>query len=370
MPRMLQPGNRGPGKVPPAKGPDFPTPPVSVSQAVVDCAVYVDGVRRTESHDFRQALAWVRAEGRGFVWLGLHHPSDQQMTDVGEAFGLHPLMVEDAVHAHQRPKLELYDDTRFMVLRTLTYVDHEDDDVANDIVETGEIMVLAGDNFVITVRHGEHTHLAGVRRLLEHRPEQLKLGPAAVMHAVADHVVDAYLRVVGEMESDVDDLEERVFDAPSGDVDIDVVYLFKREVLEMRRAVHPLGLPLLQLSDNKSPIEWSNLTQGGKEIRRHFRDVADHLTTVNDMVTEYDERLTALLNAAATKVSIQMNTDMRKISAWAAIAAVPTAAAGIYGMNFDHMPELHWQYSYPVLVALLLTVCFTLWRVFHRHDWL
>lgn len=370
MPRMLQPGNRGPGKGAHAKPSAIVTPPVPASRAVVDSAVYVDGVRTDHSTDFRKALAWVRAEGKGFVWLGLHHPDDRQMEDVAEAFGLHPLMVEDAVHAHQRPKLEMYDDTLFLVLRTVKYIDHGDDDVANDIVETGEIMVLAGSNFVITVRHGEHTHLAGVRRSLEQRPEQLEFGPAAVMHAVADHVVDTYVQVVEEMESDVDELEERVFDAPSGDLDIDVVYLFKREVLELRRAVHPLGLPLSLLSDNKNPLEWSRNSPNAKEIRRHFRDVADHLTTVNDMVSEYDERLTALLNAAATKVSIQMNTDMRKISAWAAIAAVPTAAAGIYGMNFDHMPELHWAYSYPVLLVILFSVCFTLWRVFHRHDWL
>lgn len=369
MPRMLQPGSRGHGKQsgPQAAG---PTPPVPVARAVVDCAVYVDGIRQPSGTDFRSALALVRDTGSGFVWLGLHEPDERQMADVAEAFGLHPLMVEDAVHAHQRPKLELYDDTLFLVLRTVKYIDHDDDEVANDIVETGEIMVLAGHDFVITVRHGDHTHLAGVRARLEARPDHLKSGPATVVHAVADRVVDTYVDVVGEMESDVDELEERVFAAAPRDLDIDVVYLFKREVLELRRAVHPLASPLSILSGNKPTAESAALPPTSKEIRRHFRDVADHLTTVNDLVSEYDERLTTLLNAAATKVSTQMNTDMRKISAWAGIAAVPTAAAGIYGMNFDFMPELHLRYSYPVLLIALFTVCFTLWRIFHKHHWL
>nr|WP_239588602.1 magnesium and cobalt transport protein CorA [Gordonia hydrophobica] len=362
---MLQPGNRGPGKNAPVNA-----PPVPAARAVVDCGVYVDGIRQPTGTDFRRALAFVRATGSGFVWLGLHEPDERQMSDVAEAFGLHPLMVEDAVHAHQRPKLELYDDTLFLVLRTVKYIDHNDDEVANDIVETGEIMVLAGRDFVITVRHGAHTHLAGVRHRLEAKPDHLKLGPATVVHAVADRVVDSYVAVVAEMESDVDEVEERVFAASSRDVDIDVVYLFKREVLQLRRAVSPLGSPLNLLSENKGMLESTSLTPNSKEIRRHFRDVADHLTLVNERVSEYDERLTALLNAAATKVSTQMNTDMRKISAWAGIAAIPTAAAGIYGMNFDYMPELHWKLSYPILLIALFSVCFSLWRIFHKHHWL
>ncbi|EGD56657.1 Mg2 transporter protein CorA family protein [Gordonia neofelifaecis NRRL B-59395] len=362
---MLQPGNRGQGKAA-AVSP----PPVPVARAVVDCGVYVDGVRQPTPPDFRAALAFVRATGSGFVWLGLHQPDERQMNDVAAAFGLHPLMVEDAVHAHQRPKLELYDDTMFLVLRTVKYIDHDDDEVANDIVETGEIMVLAGRDFVITVRHGDHTHLAGVRSRLEAEPDHLRLGPATVVHAVADRVVDSYVDVVDDMESDVDDLEERVFAASSRDLDIDIVYLFKREVLQLRRAVHPLGSPLSLLSGTNGTLEAAALTPNGKEIRKHFRDVADHLTAVNEMVVEYDERLTTLLNAAATKVSTQMNTDMRKISAWAGIAAVPTAVAGIYGMNFDYMPELHNKWSYPVLLLILLSVCFLLWRIFHRYNWL
>ncbi|SEC27787.1 magnesium and cobalt transport protein CorA [Gordonia malaquae] len=371
MPRMLQPGSRGPGRPGPV------TPPVPAARAVVDCGVYVDGVRQDCSQDFRHALSVVREAGKGFVWLGLHEPDERQMNDVAEAFGLHPLMVEDAVHAHQRPKLELYDDTVFLVLRSISYVEHESIEVANDIVESGEIMVLASRDFVITVRHGDHTHLTGVRQRLEHQPDHLKLGPAAVVHAVADRVVDSYLAVASEMESDVDEIEERVFSSSANNLDINVVYLFKREVLELRRAVFPLGIPMARLSGHKdtldvSPIrfEQNNLSSDEKEIRRHFRDVADHLTTATDLIAEYDERLTTLLNAAATKVGIQQNSDMRKISSWAAIAAVPTAVAGIYGMNFDFMPELHWEYSYPIVLLFIVTVCIFVWRLLRKSHWL
>ncbi|WP_026919172.1 magnesium and cobalt transport protein CorA [Gordonia shandongensis] len=344
--------------------------PQPVDHAVIDYAIYVDGRREPAPPDFHDALARVRTTGEGFVWLGLHEPDERQMNEVAAAFDLHPLMVEDAVHAHQRPKLELYDDTVFLVLRTVKYLAHESFDRANDIVETGEIMVIAGRDFVLTVRHGEHTHLAGVRSRLERSPEHLALGPATVVHAVADRVVDSYVDVVNEMEDDVDELEERTFAASSRDIDIDVVYLFKREVLQLRRAVAPLASPLSLLAGNKTAPVARAMTPNGKEIRKHFRDVADHLTAVDDMVAEYDDRLTTLLNAAATKVNIQMNNDMRKISAWAAIAAIPTAVAGIYGMNFDVMPELHLEYSYPILLVVLLAACFTLWRVFHRYHWL
>ncbi|MFT4086576.1 MAG: magnesium and cobalt transport protein CorA [Gordonia sp. (in: high G+C Gram-positive bacteria)] len=350
-------------------------PPVPAARAVVDCAVYVDGERLPGRPDFAEALGSVRESGEGFVWLGLHAPDAAQMSTVGLLFALHPLVVEDAVHAHQRPKLEFYDNVVLLVLRSVRYVDHDTVDVANDVVEAGEILVIAGPDFVITVRHGDHTQLSGVRHLLEVKPELLRLGPPAVVHAVTDHVVDRYLEVVTEMQTDVDELEERVFASSTGDLDIDVVYFFKREVLELRRAVAPLAGPMQWASGGPRPGEllgthddetlWQN-----KEIQRQFRDVADHLSAAVDLISEYDERLSSLLDAAATKVSIQQNTDMRKISAWAAMAALPTAVAGIYGMNFDFMPELHWRYSYPVLLIALVCASFVLWRTLHKHDWL
>ncbi len=343
--------------------------------SVIDCGVYVGGRRQSAKVDFRTAYSHIRESGEGFVWLGLHAPTAEQMAVVAEVFGLHPLVVEDVVHAHQRPKLELYDGLLFLVLRSMQYVAHTTRGRANDVVDLGEIMILAGHDFVITVRHGEHTGLAGVRARLEERPGALDFGPAAVVHAVADRVVDGYLGAVRDMESDVDELEERVFAVATRDLDIDVVYLFRREVLELRRAVAPLAAPLAWLAGQHTAAGPHLRGEPDrdfreKEVRRHFRDVADHLASAVELVTEYDERLTSLMDAAATKVGIQQNTDMRKISSWAAIAAVPTMVAGVYGMNFEFMPELNWRWSYPALLLVLAVVCFFLWRSLHRNRWL
>lgn len=308
------------------------------------------------------AIREVRKRGEGFVWLGLHAPDEGQMNGVAECYGLHELMVEDAVHAHQRPKLERYDDVAFLVLRTVSYVEHESVTTANEIVESGEIMVFLARDFVITVRHGEHSGLAGVRHRLEANTERLALGPSAVLHAVADHVVDEYLAVTGSIERDVDVMEEEVF-SPNHHVPIENIYLLKREVVEMRRAVGPLNLALQRLgSDHNDLIS--------KEVRRYIRDVVDHNTQASDRIASYDEVLSSLVQAAVGKVSMQQNIDMRKISAWVAIAAVPTALAGIYGMNFDHMPELHQVWGYPAVLLVMATVCTVLYFNFRRNNWL
>ena len=336
--------------------------PIPPSRAVVDCAVYVDGTRLPGLRTFSHALDEVRSTGRGYVWVGLHSPDSRQMEGVANTFGLHELMVEDAVQAHQRPKLEQYDNTLFLVLKTVKYVAHESLQVANEVVETGEIMVMAGNEFVITVRHGDHTGLSGVRKQLEELPERLALGPTAVMHAVADHVVDTYVDVTTAVEFDVDALEENVF-SPGRRIEIEPVYLLKREVMELRRAVDPLDAALRRLTSSEDKLI-------PKEVRRYFRDVQDHHTSVNERIASYDEVLTSLIDAALAKVGIQQNTDMRKISAWVAIASVPTMIAGIYGMNFDNIPELHWKYGYFVVLTLLATICVGLWRTFRRNHWL
>lgn len=339
-----------------------PRVPIPSARAVVDCAVYVDGHRSPGKWTHAGALKKVRSSGEGFVWVGLHAPDDRQMADVAQAFGLHELMAEDAVHAHQRPKLERYDDMQFVVLRTVKYVEHESLTTTNEVVETGEIMIFVGRDFVITVRHGDFTHLAGVRRYLEDRPARLRLGPYAVLHAIADHVVDTYLDVSAAVETDVEAIEQAIF-APTGGVDIDPVYLLKREITELRRAVSPLTAPLQRLTSSENDL-------CPKEVRRYLRDVLDHQITVAERISTYDEVLSSLLGAAAAKVGIQQNTDMRKITAWVAIASVPTMMAGIYGMNFDNMPELHWRFSYYALMAFLVTVCVGLWRNFRRNHWL
>ncbi|MEP9412786.1 magnesium and cobalt transport protein CorA [Gordonia sp. VNQ95] len=364
MPSMpnLRPGNRG---IVPGRRDRRPLPriPVPVARAVVDCAVYIDGIRQPGHITYKEAFTQVRTTGEGFVWLGLHAPDDDQMAGVADVFGLHELVVEDAVHAHQRPKLEIYDDMQFLVLRTVKYVEHETIEKASEVVETGEIMVFVGPDFVITVRHGDHTHLSGLRRRLEDRPERLQLGPTAVMHAISDLVIDSYLAVTEKMDVDIVAIESVVFGAQKNWLNIDTVYLLKREVLELRRAVTPLSGPMSRLTAGSNPLV-------PKEVRRHLRDVADHLSTVIERVVEYDELLSSLLDAAATKVSIQQNGDMRKISAWVAIGAVPTMVAGLYGMNFEYMPGLSDHAGFMTVVVGLIIACTGLWVVFRRHHWL
>jgi magnesium transporter len=340
---------------------------VPVARAMVDCGVYVDGQRLPGKYTHAAALNKVRElrkNGRdAFVWIGLHEPDAHQMHAVADVFGLHPLAVEDAVHAHQRPKLERYDQTLFLVLKTVNYVPHESVSLAREIVETGEIMIFVGCEFVVTVRHGEHSGLSSVRKRMDQDPDHLRLGPFAVMHAIADHVVDHYLEVTDLIETDIDLIEEETFSSGKKQTEIEQIYLLKREVVEFRRAVSPLSVALGRIqTDHKDLIS--------KEVLRYLRDVADHAARAADQITSYDEMLTSLVQAALAKVGMQQNTDMRKISAWVAIAAVPTAVAGIYGMNFDRMPELHWVWGYPAVLAVMAIVCTFLYRTFRHNSWL
>lgn len=339
---------------------------VPVADALVDCAVYVDGVRLPGTYTHADALAKMREikqTGReAFVWVGLHEPDERQMQAVADGFGLHPLATEDAVCAHQRPKLERYDETLFLVLKTVNYVPHESVILAREIVETGEIMVFVGKDFVVTVRHGEHGGLADVRRRMDTDPEHVRLGPYAVMHAIADHVVDHYVEVTNLMEVDIDAIEEVAF-APGRRTDVEPIYQIKREVVELRRCVNPLAVPFQRMqSEHKDLIS--------KEVRRYLRDVADHHSQAAEQVASYDEMLSSLVQAALARVGMQQNIDMRKISAWAAIAAVPTMIAGIYGMNFHNMPALSWTWGYPVVLTLMVGISLVLYRNFRRRDWL
>jgi magnesium transporter len=333
-----------------------------VAAFVVDCAVYVDGKRLSGQRTHAEAIDEVRRRGEGFVWIGLHEPDETQIQGIAETFGLHELAVEDAVHAHQRPKLERYDTTLFMVLKTVRYVEHESPTTANEIVETGELMAFLGEDFIVTVRHGAHSGLARLRGELEATPERLQPGPSAVLYAVADQVVDHYLDVTDSIEEDIDEMEQEVF-APRSAVSAEQVYFMKREVMELRRAVMPLATPLRRLAEGYIRIV-------PEQVRSYFRDVDDHLTTVSEKVASFDEMLTTLVDATLAKVTMQQNTDMRKITAWAAIIAVPTAVAGIYGMNFDYMPELHWQFGYPAVVTIILGSCLLLYRIFRKNRWL
>jgi magnesium transporter len=327
---------------------------------VVDCAVYVDGVR-IEPADPHAALREATERG-GFVWLGLYEPSESELGAIAASYGLHPLAVEDAVFAHQRPKLDHYDDGVFMVLKTATYVEHEELTATSEVVDTGEIMVFLGRNHVITVRHGHHGGLTELRRSLEEQRDLLRLGPAAVLYAVADHVVDDFVSVAAAVEDDVDELEASVFSSERSD-DIGRLYQLKRELMSLRKAVSPLEVPLAKLANRQVDVV-------PEAMRSYFRDVEDHAIRVRDQVGGLDELLTSILQASLARTSQADNEDMRKISAWAGIIAVPTAIAGIYGMNFEYMPELGWRWGYPLVLLLILTACVLLYRGFKRNGWL
>jgi magnesium transporter len=301
-----------------ARGNGRVTPPVPVplSAYVVDCGVYIDGKRLPGRWTHTDAVREVRKRREGFVWIGLYEPDEEQIQGVADTFGLHELAVEDAVQAHQRPKLERYDDTLFMVLKTVHYIEHDSPGTANEIVETGELMVFLGKDFVVTVA----------------------------------------------IEDDIDEMEVQVF-APRTAVDSEQIYLMKREVLELRRAVMPLAVPLRRLSEGY-------ITLVPEEVRSYFRDVEDHLTTVSEHIASFDELLSTLIDAALAKITLQQNTDMRKITAWAAIISVPTMIAGIYGMNFEDMPELHWRFGYPIIIGVIILSCLLLYRILRRNRWL
>jgi magnesium transporter len=327
---------------------------------VVDCAVYVDG-RRQPPVEPHEALPAAAARG-GFVWLGLYAPTEAELGAIAENYGLHPLAVEDAVYAHQRPKLERYDDVLFMVLTTARYVEHDELTATSEVVDTGEVMVFVGRHYVITVRHGEHGGLADLRRSLESQPDLLCLGPSSVLYAVADSVVDAFVDVATAVEEDVEELEASVF-SPERTDDIGRLYQLKRELLALRRAVSPLEVPLEKLAEKQIDVV-------PEAMRSYFRDVEDHAIRVRDQVGALDELLTSILQASLARTQMADNEDMRKISAWAGIIAVPTAIAGIYGMNFEFMPELRWRFGYPLVLLIIVTACVLLHRGFKRNGWL
>jgi magnesium transporter len=330
---------------------------------IVDCAIYREGHRVEGPSDLSDALDEARAAG-GFVWIGLHEPSPEEFGLVTEEFRLHPLAVEDALKAHQRPKLEVYDDSLFLVLKPVVY------EPESDAVSSGEVMVFLGDAFVVTVRHGEGAPLAAVRQRLEREPEMLGKGPTAVLYAIADATVDHYLEVAGELQNDLEELEAEVFspDVAGSRHTASRIYTFKRQILEFRRASGPLALPLTRLAGNgqfgAAPPFVNDKAQP------FFRDVHDHLTRVNESVEGLDRLVSDVLSAHLAQMSVRQNDDMRKISAWAAMAAVPTMLAGIYGMNFDHMPELRWVWSYPVVIGAMATLEVLLYRLFKRRGWM
>ena len=322
---------------------------------IVDCAVYENGVRRGGNLAIADALEASRQPGN-FVWIGLHEPTEEEFAAVREEFGLHELAVEDAIKAHQRPKLEIYDDSIFVVLKTAWYKEDVEE------IELGEILLFIGDGFVVTVRHGPASGLSEVRKRLQKSPDLLRHGPGAVLYAIVDHVVDDYKPVILGLENDISELEEKVF-SHTRESNAERIYFLKREVLMFHQAVAPIVPALDRLSQGR----YEAIPEA---IQPYFRDIHDHLLRVADQLVSFRDLLTSILEANLTQVNVRQNEDMRKISAWVAILAVPTMIAGIYGMNFEHMPEIKFRYGYYLILAVMLVACGSLYRHFKKSGWL
>jgi magnesium transporter len=323
---------------------------------IVDCAVYEDGRRHGEKLELREAYETGAANDRRFVWIGLHEPTPDEFDSVAREFDLHELAVEDAIKAQQRPKLEVYDDTVFVVLKTASY-DHE-----RETVEIGQIMLFAGPGFVITVRHGDHADLTGVRERMESRQDLLRCGTGAVLHAILDRVVDDYMPVVAGVDDDIEEVETEVF-SPERTSPTERIYKLQREVLQMHRATAPLVDPLRRLAEGHFHFV-------GDELQPYFRDVYDHAVRTNEQIEGFRDLLHGVLDANLAQVSVRQNDDMRRITAWVGILAVPTCIAGIYGMNFEHMPELRWELGYPAVLLVIAVACTSLYVYFKRAGWL
>lgn len=341
---------------PPARKPI----PVPIERSIDFCRVFVDGTRLPQNFRVAEAIELVNQRENAFVWLSLKAPNIEQMERLAGLFDIHDLIVDDIVDAHQRPKIERYDEQLFMVVRSVHYRDDEEVADAREIISTGEVQVVTGPKFAITIRH--NAPMPDLTASLEEEEEVAQVGPVAVSWVVANHLVDAYLRVAEYLSQDVDELENEVF-TPKRQINIDKIYNYKREILEMRHAIDPLS-PALR----SGMINHKDLLR--KPLRSYFRDVQDNATIASDRISGFDERLSSLLDASVAKVSMQQNADMRTISAVVGMAAAPTMIAGIYGMNFEYMPELGWKYGYPVVLLIMFGVMAAMFWWFRRNHWL
>jgi magnesium transporter len=335
---------------------------------IVDNAIYLGGRRAAEPSSLQETYEACR-ERHGLAWIGLYEPTEEEFASVAEEFGLHPLAVEDAIKAHQRPKLERYGETLFTVLKSARYLDE------SETVEFGEIHVFVGADFVVTVRHGEASTLDRVRRRLESMPELLCRGPEAILYAIMDQVVDDYAPVVAGLEHDIDEIESEVFGGKAGVSKR--IYELSREVIEFQRATTPLvGILSSLIAEGAYQVD--------SEVRRYLRDVQDHALRVTEQVVGFREILQNILSVnltlvglsqneevnKLTQVSIEQNEEVKRIPAWAAILFAPTLVGTIYGMNFNHMPELHWLLGYPFALLLMLVTSVSLYAVFKQRGWL
>ncbi len=320
---------------------------------IVANAIYVDGRRTAEPSSLQETYDLCR-ERSGVAWIGLYKPTREEFDSVAEEFELHSLAVEDAIKAHQRPKIERYGDTLFVVLKTARYLEEP------ETVEFGEVHIFVGPDFVVTTRHGEAPMLAEVREAVEGEPDLLRRGTMAVLYAIMDRGVDDYAPVVEGLEDDIQEIETEVFGGDPGVTRR--IYELSREVIEFHRATKPLAADLDRLIADENRVD--------REVRRYLRDVRDHLARVVEQVEGFRELLNNILSVNLTTVSISQNDEVKKISAWAAILFAPTLVAGIYGMNFDVMPELKWLFGYPFALTLMVLVGLVLHFIFKRRGWL
>ncbi|MGW7611800.1 magnesium and cobalt transport protein CorA [Streptomyces sp. NPDC054766] len=367
--RALTPPSAPPPQ-PPAPLDSPPAPEPAEVASVVQSALYRDGVRVSTPASLAETFRELREQPDGMAWIGLARPTEAELLSLAAEFDLHPLAVEDAMEAHQRPKLERYGETLFVVLSAARYLD------AVEEVDFGELHVFVGPDFVITVRHGAAPDLSAVRRRMEGSPDLLRLGPEAVLYAILDSVVDGYVPVVSGVQNDIDEIETEVF---RGDPAVSRrIYELSREMVEFQRATRPLVSMLHSLMAGFAKYRTD------EELQRYLRDVADHVTHTSERVDGFRQALTDILTVNATLVTQQQNAEMRalaeagfeqneeikKISSWAAILFAPTLVGTIYGMNFEHMPELGWTFGYPFAIGLMGAVCASLYVIFKRRDWL
>ncbi|MFF1574477.1 magnesium and cobalt transport protein CorA [Leifsonia sp. NPDC058292] len=346
------------------------TTPRDQRPSMVDSAIYSQGRRVASPRSLSETYRALDATPDGVAWIGLYRPSAQELMSLADEFGLHQLAIEDAIVAHQRPKLERYDGVLFVVLKAANYLDVPEE------VDFGELHLFVGPNFVITVRHSESPDLSHVRQRMEREPELLALGTQAILYAIIDAVVDAYSPVVAGLANDIDEIETQVF---GGDALVSRrIYELSREVIEFQRATHPLTSVMIALEHGS---EKYGVTQ---ELQRALRDVSDHLIQVNERVDGFRQLLRDILTVNSTLVSERRNEEMarlahstheqgeqvKKISSWAAILFAPSLVAGIYGMNFTHMPELEWTFGYPLAVLAMLGLSSVLYVVFRKRGWL
>lgn len=340
---------------------DVPVAPPVPDQVLTDRDDHPGGL------DYSSPLPLVRAMrervGAGaesFLWVSVLDPTHEELSALEEEFDLQPLLVEAAGSVHQRARIQRDGDVLFALLKSLTYVEETSD------VETGQVSFFLTDAFVVTIRFGATLNQWAIRQRLANQSELMQHGPIAILYTVMDWVVDGYTYTSDEVAVDIEGIEEAVFSTARTDQS-SAIYRLKRENLEVRRAVHPLLEPAAEIVDHEDGTQALGLTPDTEPL---FRDIAEHLFRAAELTESNDQLLMTMLMASRSQQDLQQNEDMRKISAWVAIAAVPTMVAGIYGMNFNHMPELEWEYGYFLVLGLILLVCLSMYRAFKRSGWL